>query len=115
MSQGNYTVRIRQDAEGPTDYVPGRGADAVPSRVGTGGIVVEETLEDQGSGECIEKPDPDEVLVFRGLSKETVEEIKTAVAALPEGKRTIADARAAITTIVVIGIMEQAGIGIRVD
>lgn len=36
---GTETIHIVKDDLGPTSYVPGRGADYVPSRIGTGAML----------------------------------------------------------------------------
>lgn len=36
--QGSDALEVYQEGMGPTDYVPGRGADMVPRRVDRGGI-----------------------------------------------------------------------------
>jgi len=55
---GSETVRIAKGPDGPRDYVPGRGADYVPSRTGPGDVYF---VDEKFAGEA---------LTFAGLNAE---------------------------------------------
>lgn len=70
--RGEEEVAIVEDVTGSTDYVPGRGADMVPSRIGVGRLEVHSILK----GHTLAL---DALFVLEGLSSAGVQAVRDKV------------------------------------